>query len=257
VEIAVLNQGRLDIPTTAFDARKPLRLDVGAPIIEVLATATVPTNRAVPAVHVDGTVLQIGPGLIPKRPTITLSILVDGPAPRLRCVEPELIDVEVDVRRQDTSHDLLGHVLGRRGGQLALVAGALSFVLLLAIGLVIGHVFSAPVVTNVGCTISGSLRPGQTIQMTYHFDSSAARPVGLGAGLYDNVGNDHSTGTGDIGNYEMAAGRTTKSRPVPIPAHLPPGRYELDAELWPPNEVGRNGAQTIAAATCGYLTVRR
>jgi hypothetical protein len=256
LEIGLFNQGRLDIPTTAFDARKPLRLDVGAPIIEVLSTAAVPTNRATPVVHVEGTMLQIGPSLIPKRQTITFSVLVDGPAPRLTCVEPELVDVEVDVRRQDTGHDLLGHVLGRRGGRLALVAGSVALVLLLAIGLVIGHVFGAPVATSVGCAISGSMRPGETVQLTYRFDSSAARQVGLGAGLYSNVGTDKSTGDGDISSYQLAAGKTAKSRPVPIPAHLPPGRYELDAELWPPNEVGQNGSQTITTATCGYLTVR-
>ena len=256
LEIGLFNQGRLDIPTTAFDARKPLRLDVGAPIIEVLSSATVPTNRAPPRVHVDGTTLQIGPSLIPKRQTIIFSILVDGPAPRLTCVEPELVDVEVDIRHQDGNHDLLGHVLGRRGDRLALVAGTVSLVLLLVIGLVIGHVFSAPIATSVGCSIQGTMKPGQTLQLTYHFDSSAARQVGLGAGLYNNVGTDKSTGVGDINNYQLTGGKTAKTRSVPIPAHLPPGRYELDAELWPPNEVGQNSAQTITAATCGYITVR-
>jgi hypothetical protein len=254
LEIGLFNQGRLDIPTTAFNAHEPLLLDVGAPIIEVLSSATVPANRVEPAVHVDGTTLRIGPSLIPKRQTFTVSILVDGPA-LLRCVKPQLVDVDVDPRRQDSNHDLLGYVLGHRGGRLALVAGTVSLVLLLVIGLVIGHVFAAPVATSVGCSFTGTMKPGQTVQMTYHFDSSAARQVGLGAGLYNNAGIDNSTGTGDISDYQLSPGKTAKTRPVPIPAHLKPGRYELDAELWPPNEVGQNGVQTITTATCGYMTV--
>jgi hypothetical protein len=255
LEIGLFNQGRLDIPTTAFDARKPLRLDVGATIVDVLSAATVPANRAAPAVRFEGSMLQIGPSLIPKLQTIIFSVLVDGPAPRLTCVEPELVDVEVDVRRQDGNHDLVGHLFGRRGARLALVAGIATLALLLVTGLLIGRISGAPVETSVGCTITGSMRPGQVVQLIYHFDSSASRQVGLGAGLYDSTGNDHSTGAGDINSYHLAQGKSSKTRPVPIPAHLPVGRYELDAELWPPNEVGQNGAQTIATATCGYLTV--
>jgi hypothetical protein len=256
LEVGLFNQGHLDIASTAFDRRKPLRLDVGAPIIEVLKSTTVPTNRALPEVRVDGSTLEIGPSLIHKHQTVIFSILVDGPAPRLTCVQPELIDVDVDARRPDGILDQFGRLLGRRQGRLALIAGILSLVLLLVLGLAIGHAFGGPTTTTVSCTINASLQPGRTIQLTYHFNSATARRAGLGAGLYDATGNDHSTGAGDINSYEIAPGRTAKSRPVPVPAKLPPGRYELDAELWPPNKVGQNGAQTIASATCGFLTVR-
>ncbi len=206
LEIGLLNQGRLDIPTTAFDREKPLRLDVGEQIVELLDVTTVPANRAVPDVQIDGSTLLIGPSLIPKRETVVFSLLIDGPEPRLTCVAPELIDVDVDERHQDGLHDLVRHLLGRRGVPVVSAAGIISLVLLLVIGLLIGRVYGAPVATSVGCTITGSLQPGQTVELTYHFDSSAARQIGLGAGLYDNTGKDHSTGHGDIGSYQLAPG---------------------------------------------------
>jgi hypothetical protein len=256
LEIGLFNQGRLDIPTTAFDSRKPLSLDVGAPIIEVLSITTIPENGPVPEAHVHGTRLDIGPSLIPRRQSVTFSVLVDGPAPQLTCVKPGLVDVEVGVRRSGSGLDLLGRLPGGWRARQAVLALSLSLALLLLIGLVIGHAVARQVTTTVSCTLSKSLQPGQTAQLTYHFVSSGGQPIGLGAGLYDSSGNDHSTGHGDIGSYTVMAGRTSRTRPVPIPARLPAGRYELDAELWPANEVGANGIQTIATAACGYLTVQ-
>jgi hypothetical protein len=92
--------------------------------------------------------------------------------------------------------------------------------------------------------------------MTYNMTLNHGDTVGLGAGIYDESGNDHSTGDGDIGSIYLPPGPDTKSRPVPIPGNLPPGTYEIDAEIWPPNEVGQNGANTLADATCAYFSVR-
>jgi hypothetical protein len=110
-------------------------------------------------------------------------------------------------------------------------------------------------VIRVKCSISQQLRPGITVQLTYDIESSHGLTVGLGAGLYDNVGTDHSTGYGDLDSVPLAIGKNTETRPVLIPGSLPPGRYELDAEIWPQNKVGTNGANTLAEATCAYFDV--
>jgi hypothetical protein len=97
--------------------------------------------------------------------------------------------------------------------------------------------------------------PGMTVQMTYHITSSQQRSVGLGASLYDSQGNDLSTGDGDIDSFLLSAGQTTDSRPLPLPKNIPAGRYEIDAEIWPPNEIGKNGVNTLKDAFCANLVV--
>jgi hypothetical protein len=91
--------------------------------------------------------------------------------------------------------------------------------------------------------------------MTYDFSSNEKVEVGLGAGLYDGQGADYSDGTGDIDSYLLAAGKSATTRQVDIPGNLQPGTYELDAEIWPPNKVGADGANTLAEGTCALFTV--
>lgn len=112
-----------------------------------------------------------------------------------------------------------------------------------------------PASITARCSISQSLKPGVTLQLTYQISTSSAVLAGLGAGLCDNQGNDHSNGRYDRDAFPLTAGSHTYTRLVAIPASLPPGRYELDAEIWPPNHVGQNGYNTWADATCGYMTV--
>lgn len=95
-----------------------------------------------------------------------------------------------------------------------------------------------------------------TFQMTYEVHSNEPVAVGLGAALYDNQGTDHSTGYGDIDSILLPSGQSSKTRPVLIPSNLPAGRYEVDAEIWPSNKVGKNGANTLADATCTFFKVR-
>ena len=106
------------------------------------------------------------------------------------------------------------------------------------------------------CSLSQKrLRPGMTVQLTYHVDSPAARQVGLGAGLYDEQGNDDSNGNGDIASMSLQEGWNSPSRPVTIPANLAPGQYELDAEIWPANEIGQDGVNDLIDTTCTYFNV--
>lgn len=133
----------------------------------------------------------------------------------------------------------------------------------LGIGVTIGAYFLLSAVfvhhptIGLGCKLSTeALKPGATFQMTYEIHSNEAVAVGLGAALYDNQGTDHSTGYGDIDSTLLPIGQSSESRPVLIPSGLPAGRYEVDAEIWPNNEVGQNGANTLADATCAFFNVR-
>lgn len=109
---------------------------------------------------------------------------------------------------------------------------------------------------NLHCSLNTrALHPGITVTMTYNATLNQADVVGLGAAIYDNSGNDQSTGYGDVDRIQLPSGQSRNSRPLPIPSNLPSGRYEIDAEIWPPSEVGQNGANTIADARCAYFTV--
>lgn len=94
LEVTLVNQGRRDIPSSAFDQGRPLTLDVGVPVLDVLKTTSSP-GHGLPSVTVEGTALKIGPDLISRRQKISFSLLVDGPDPKLRCPPPHPIDIDV------------------------------------------------------------------------------------------------------------------------------------------------------------------
>lgn len=111
-------------------------------------------------------------------------------------------------------------------------------------------------VMTLACRLNGKkLEPGVTVQLTYKAYSPVTRQVGLGAGLYDEQGNDHSNGDGDVSVFTLKQGQSNPSRPVTIPTNLPPGKYELDAEIWPANKIGQNGVNDIIDATCANFDV--
>lgn len=101
--VKLINKGRNDIRRDAFDGGEPLRLDVGATIIECLQIATWPSGRHKPLVKVQGSTLLIGPSLLGRRQTITFSMLVDGPHPALR--KPEQTLVDIDIRSGDFANE--------------------------------------------------------------------------------------------------------------------------------------------------------
>jgi hypothetical protein len=89
IEVVLAGEGRRDIPRTAFDGGEPIRLDLGAPIVELLQVKAVDSASATPTppVHVDGAALLVGPALIGRRQTITITALVEG-EPTLHCDAP-------------------------------------------------------------------------------------------------------------------------------------------------------------------------
>ncbi len=130
------------------------------------------------------------------------------------------------------------------GAASALVSGAVSP--------------EAPAPITLTCNLnSAHLRPGMTVALTYAIESKQPIQVGLGAGIYDDQRNDYATGTGDIDSIQLVQGDNTKTRIVPIPTDLPSGTYELTAEVWPPNEVGQDGVETLADTPCATFSVQK
>jgi len=97
LEVHLTSRSRRDIPSEDFDSHQPLLIDVGAPIVEILRITSTPISPPAPDVAYDGTALKIGPSLIGKRQKITITVLADGPDPRLTYMA-RLINV--DVREQ-------------------------------------------------------------------------------------------------------------------------------------------------------------
>lgn len=98
--VKIISRGRKDIPSEAYNDHQPLRLDVGADIVDVLQTTSEPEALAPPQIATDGTSLKIGPSLIGKRHKITITVLTDGGEPFLTCQSP-LIDVQVEHRTDE------------------------------------------------------------------------------------------------------------------------------------------------------------
>ncbi|MFG2339573.1 hypothetical protein [Streptomyces yangpuensis] len=106
VEVQLINKGRRGISSSQFDAGQPIRLDVGAPIVELLQVTSEPSSLHLPTTAIDGCALKVGPSLIAKGQTLTFALLVDGPNPQFTC-QAALVDVALmnkrDPARQQTT----------------------------------------------------------------------------------------------------------------------------------------------------------
>jgi len=88
VTIKLVSRGRKDITSDAFDKHQPIRLELRAPVVEVLRVTSEPDDRPTPTVTSDGTSVNIGPSLLDRRHTITITVLTDGGEPDLHCTSP-------------------------------------------------------------------------------------------------------------------------------------------------------------------------
>lgn len=127
IQVGIFNQSRTGIPSEAFNGGRPLGLDVGAPIIEVLGPTSSPADLPIPRTGFDGSTLKIHPDLITQRQTILFHLLVEGPSRGLTCPKRELIGV--DVRQKNSNYDPLKPFIKTRKGRLT-VAAAMAFVLI-------------------------------------------------------------------------------------------------------------------------------
>jgi len=122
IEISLTSKGRRDIPSAAFDRGRPLAFDVGAPIVAVLQTVCDPASSPTPPVSYEGRTLRIGPELIARNQVITVSLLVDGPNPRLACQQAAI--EQVSVVRRDVELVRRRRILLLTGFGASVIAGA-------------------------------------------------------------------------------------------------------------------------------------
>jgi hypothetical protein len=108
---------------------------------------------------------------------------------------------------------------------------------------------------SVSCRVPSGVHEGEQITVVYAITSNKSVKVGLGAGVYDSGGTDHSTGTGDEDRYQLAAGTPTVTRIIALPSGLSSGQYEIDAEIWPSGEIGASRVNVLTEATCGFFKV--
>jgi hypothetical protein len=94
VHVRLTNRSYHDIPSAAFDQDRPLIIDLGSPITALLDITYQPPDRLFPAAVAHGSVLEVGPGKIRSRSTVTFYLLTDGGVKRLKWENP-LIDIAV------------------------------------------------------------------------------------------------------------------------------------------------------------------
>ncbi|MFF3326421.1 hypothetical protein [Streptomyces sp. NPDC002889] len=93
VRVQLVNTGRRDISSAAFDRDLPIVMDLGIPILELLGTESHPPISAAPEAAAQGTTLRIGPGRLGRKESVTYLVLVDG-RPEYSC-QHTLVDVDV------------------------------------------------------------------------------------------------------------------------------------------------------------------
>jgi len=96
VTIRLVSRGRADIAREAFDGDRPLILDLGTSIVELVEIATSPSDRPDPEWTLKGSELQVGPSHFGRRQTTDISLLVDGDWPRIVPPKQTLIDVRLE-----------------------------------------------------------------------------------------------------------------------------------------------------------------
>ncbi|WP_405659115.1 hypothetical protein [Streptomyces sp. RK9] len=134
VEIEVKNEGRRAVTAQDFHGGDSIEFEVGAPIIALLESDTVPSHSRVPNSSLAGSVLRIEPSLLSSKQSTSFTLLVDGPRAELQC-RSSLVDVPVKERKPESP---------LTAAQARFAKGALraSVVMTVVCFLILGYVFS-------------------------------------------------------------------------------------------------------------------
>jgi hypothetical protein len=106
--LSIINSGHHDISDQHFYDQRPLRIDFHVPIVGLLEASVSPLYGETIPHEVDGSILKVGPGLIPHGQQVLLPILFDGKPTQEtldESVRYDLLDAEVHVKK-------LGHLPG-------------------------------------------------------------------------------------------------------------------------------------------------
>lgn len=122
LEIQLSAHGSRDISSAAFDEGRPLILDCGVPLIaQSINVYYTPGSVLPPKTTVNGSALEVGPGLINRHHVLSYSILAEGAKESIRLVcRSSLTDVAVRRDRKDKEFNLLDiHSAQSRGSRRA------------------------------------------------------------------------------------------------------------------------------------------
>jgi hypothetical protein len=125
VDLVFRSRGRRDIASSSFNAGEPIRIKANRRVVAILVKHSQPASTTVPAVVVDNGAVLLGPGLITRRQTIRLTLLVDGGLPDIEVQSP-LVDVSIRHAQQPRLPRYILYaaaaVLGGTSGAVAIYA---------------------------------------------------------------------------------------------------------------------------------------
>lgn len=129
VEIEIKNEGRLAVTAQDFHGGDSVEFEVGAPIVALLESDTVPSHSRVPNHSFSGSVLKIEPSLLSSKQSASFTLLIDGPRAELQC-RSSLINVPVKGIRPEDPPSIAQARYARRALRASIViAAACTFTL--------------------------------------------------------------------------------------------------------------------------------
>ena len=127
--VTVENTGSHDITGESFDMGEPIRIELGADVVEVLEVSAEPTRGTQFPVSHAGSQIALGPGLLSRHQKLVIQLLTSGePSDRAlpSRVTHDLIDVDVAFRDASTSRSPSRRVLLSSIAQGLVFAGVLG-----------------------------------------------------------------------------------------------------------------------------------
>jgi hypothetical protein len=118
-----------------------------------------------------------------------------------------------------------------------------------------GPVLYDGVTLSVTCAgFQPELRAGDDVELTLTVTTETVGQVGLGASLYPLDGEqEYSDDAHDVESVLVRPGQSPITRSFVVPNRPELGRYDLLAEVWPGGEIGDEGVDTLAEASCGEV----
>lgn len=99
------------------------------------------------------------------------------------------------------------------------------------------------------------MQRGDHFTMTYDFDSTSARTVGVATALVDSDDHNRSDGSGTKDSVAVGVGHTKVSRRVDLASNLSRRTFEAIGQVWPEHHIGDRNAKMIAHDSCGKFEV--
>jgi len=125
--VIIQSYGRQSIGVDLFSQGRPLLLEMGVPLLDILKVKSRPREQAIPDYKVSETCLMVGPSGLAAKQRIEFSLLVDG--------EPDLTVIsnlpDVKVQRQQGDSDPAAKRIMIAGSAVAAIASGLVLALVL------------------------------------------------------------------------------------------------------------------------------